>query len=580
MAENGLLVSISAHGSPSEYGDQFRLFASWIVGSLDSFKEELGQLLYPAFVYAYISMIQLEASTSAKDLLSESKDLFLSQASNKNRKEILMKEIHEFSKITSPEQLHESSMMVNILKQKVSLNISAFTYDLLLQYLRQEKLLLMMSLLNRWFSLNIVQDFDCNLLSFWSATANVDVSISSSAQVSQGKLNLELLKDSPYLKYQEIQLKLKIDDLEGLESEEMTKAQKTEHNAALELYREKLGKVLNRGIQSSIPLPKTSMQTTGKNLEEEIRNQIESGSLRAPPCAFASFMNSNDVLNSITMSSDLKNLVAGFSDSTIRVYDVSKKGHKTKELSGHIGPVYSVNYSETNSNMLLSSSGDGSIRLWSMELASNLSVYYGHMLPVWDVSFAPTFGHYFASGGADKTCRLWDTERKSCLRAFAGHNADVEVVKWHPNCQILASGSSDHHIRLWDISSGACISVLSGHKAPITSLEFAPSGDLLASGDADGQIFCWNLASGNGSYQLVGNHKGPVWSIAWPEFSIDQIVTGGDDCAVRVWNMKNLQEGLSTNLLATWGTKATPVSYVRYGNYDQILFGAGAFSIV
>ena len=81
--------------------------------------------------------------------------------------------------------------------------------------------------------------------------------------------------------------------------------------------------------------------------------------------------------------------------------------------------------------------------------------------------------HYFASGGADKTCRMWDTVRKTCLRVFAGHSSYVEVVKWHPNSQILASGGADGCVRLWDAASGVCVSVLSiggGDKSPITSI--------------------------------------------------------------------------------------------------------------
>ncbi len=565
LAENGLLVSISAQGNPSEYGDQFRTFANWVIGSLDSLREELGQFLYPTFVYAYISIIQLEDSTSAQDLLTESKDLFLNQTTNKNRKEILLKEIHELSKITSPEQLHESSTVVNILKQKVSLSISSFTYDLLMQYLRQEKLLLVMSLLSRWFALDIVDDFNSDLLNFWSATANVDVG-SSQIQPVKGKLNLELLKDSLYLRYQEMELKRTLEELEAVDEEDMTKAQKNEHIAALESCRENLSRLMGRGIQSSIPLPTLDMQ---KEQEPDLYNKTS-----LPSCAFVSFMNSDDILNTMAISSDFQTLIGGFSDSTIRLYrlDGSKQGHN--ELLGHMGPVYSVDQSRTN--LVVSGSGDGSVRLWSVELESNVSVYTGHMLPVWDVSFAPTFGHYFASGGADKTCRLWNTERNVCLRAFVGHSSDVEVIKWHPNCQIIASGSSDHHIRLWDVSSGSCTTVLSGHKAPITSMAFAPDGNLLVSADADGDILCWSLAAN--SYQRIGRHNGPVWSVAWPEYSVNQIVTGGDDCSVRLWNVDK-EETSSNTPVVTWGTKATPVSCVRFSGND-LVFAAGAFSKV
>lgn len=569
LVENGLLVSISSQGSTVEYGDQFRSFAGWIVGSLDSLREELSQFLYPIFVYAYVSMIQLEDSASAQDLLTESKDLVLNQTSNENRKEILLKEIHELSKITSPEQLHESSIVMNIMKQKVSVNIASFTYEVLLQYLRQEKLLLMMSLLNRWFSLNIVEDFNSDMMSFWSVTANVDVG-TSQIQAQKGKLNIELLKDSTYLRYHEIELKKKIEELEAVEEEEMSKAQKSEHISILESYREKLAKLLGRGMQSSIPLPRLENDQE-QNLEEAVHNADKN---TLPSCAFASFMTSDDILNAVSVSADFKTLIGGFSDSAIRVYtllDREKKVQISNELFGHIGPVYSVDQSPKN--LIISSSGDGSIRLWSMELSSNLSVYTGHMLPVWDVSFAPAFGHYFASGGADKTCRLWDTERRSCLRAFAGHNSDVEAVKWHPNCQILASGSSDNHIRLWDIASGSCVSVLSGHKAPITCMEFAPNGNLLLSADADGEILCWDLVAN--SYQNVGRHSGPVWSMAWPEYSTNQIVSGGDDCCVRLWDLE-AQEG-DTHIIGSWGTKATPVSYVSFSG-NGLIFAAGAFS--
>lgn len=558
LAENGLLVSIGGNGTPAEYGNQFRSFAEWVTGSLDLYKRELSQLLYPTFVYTYVTMIQLEAGTAAQDLLTESKDLFLEQTTDRNRREILLKEIHEFSKITSPEQLHESTIISNVLKQKVLLTLSSFTYDLMLQYLRHEKLVLITSLINRWFSLSIVQDFSSDFMSFWSATANVDVSLATPSSTMQGKLNLELLKDCSYLKVQEGKLRRKIAVLEELDEEEITKVQKNE----LEALRGQLSKLLNRGIQSAIPLPP---KHPSEALEEGEPDLDESLSL-TPNCAFVSIINSRDSLNSVTLTSDLGSVVGGFSDSVIRVFDI--ENGSSRHLCGNTGPVYSVSLSQTKSNLLVSSSGDGLIRLWSMELASNLAVYPGHMLPVWDVSFAPIFGHYFASVGADKTCRLWDTERKTCLRVFAGHSSDVEVVKWHPNCQLIASGSADHHIRLWDVASGSCVSILSGHKSPITCLEFSPGGDVLVSGDADGEVLFWDFNAGSGSYEKIGRHHGPVWSVAMNDLIC---VTGGDDCCVRLWDVQN------RNPLATWGTKATPVSYV--GITNGLIVGAGAFSV-
>lgn len=55
-------------------------------------------------------------------------------------------------------------------------------------------------------------------------------------------------------------------------------------------------------------------------------------------------------------------------------------------------------------NYLLSSSEDGTIRLWSLQTFTCLVGYKGHNFPVWDTQFSP-FGYYFVSGGHDRVAR-------------------------------------------------------------------------------------------------------------------------------------------------------------------------------
>eukprot|EP00889_Picochlorum_renovo_P002354 jgi/Picre1/29384/NNA_004772.t1 len=87
------------------------------------------------------------------------------------------------------------------------------------------------------------KDFSPDMLSYWSAVANIDA---SGPVAPRGKLNLELLKDSDYLKYQELELKHKIAKMEEVEEESMSKA----HISTLDSYRAQLAKLLNCGIQS------------------------------------------------------------------------------------------------------------------------------------------------------------------------------------------------------------------------------------------------------------------------------------------------------------------------------------------
>ena len=78
----------------------------------------------------------------------------------------------------------------------------------------------------------------------------------------------------------------------------------------------------------------------------------------------------------------------GFADSSVRIYDLEKmaasRGQASDEaaagdsavsrLWGHSGAVYGLDYSP-DQQLLYTSSADGTVRLWSTELAVNLVAY-------------------------------------------------------------------------------------------------------------------------------------------------------------------------------------------------------------
>lgn len=81
----------------------------------------------------------------------------------------------------------------------------------------------------------------------------------------------------------------------------------------------------------------------------------------------------------------------GFSDSSVRIYDLERMaaaragpqdeaaGSPVSLLWGHSGAVYSLDYTP-DQQLLLTSSADGTVRLWSTELAVNLVAYRSVML--------------------------------------------------------------------------------------------------------------------------------------------------------------------------------------------------------
>lgn len=167
----------------------------------------------------------------------------------------------------------------------------------------------------------------------------------------------------------------------------------------------------------------------------------------------------------------------------------------------------------------------------------------GHMFPVWDVAFAATSPYYFASAGADRMTRVWCTERLHPLRMLAGHQADVDVVRWHPNAHYVATGSSDRTVRLWDVSSGKCVRLLTEHRAPVTALACSPDGHYLASGDANGAVLLWDLGSAR-KVAISAQHDGPVWSLAFSNGHVGTLLVSG------VWEMNHRYNAMPTKFIA------------------------------
>ncbi|KAF9787257.1 TFIID and SAGA subunit [Thelephora terrestris] len=321
----------------------------------------------------------------------------------------------------------------------------------------------------------------------------------------------------------------------------------------------------------------------------------------------------------VEFSPDVSMMAAGFAESYIRLWSLKgeklrgmrsdfqpssvkdaaslrklkeKAGTTTRKLIGHSGPVYSLSFDPLNGSAasprhLLSSSADGTARLWSLDTMTNLVAYRGHQNPVWDVKWSP-MGVYFATASRDRTARLWSTDRTTALRIYAGHLSDVDCLDFHPNSLYLASGSSDWTARLWDVQRGACVRVFIGHQGGISTLAVSPDGRYLASAGEDLAINVWDLGSGKRIKKMTG-HKASIYSLSFSAES-SLLVSGSADWTMKCWDVKGTggapnkqQNGAAVNgfsstdtnkdevdssettdLLASFPTKRTPIIKVEF----------------
>jgi len=279
-------------------------------------------------------------------------------------------------------------------------------------------------------------------------------------------------------------------------------------------------------------------------------------------------------------------LATAGNDKTIHLWDISSGTAKEfRTLTGHTGPIYSLDYSpacvslpdasaEECGRFLASASYDKTVRVWDIShrtslgrpwLSSVISLT-GHMASVEGVAFSPECvslpdpsaegcGRRLATGSWDDTVRIWDvsiTPQGALTAATAltltAHTGDVTTVAFSPNGELLASGSRDKTIRLWDAATGEALLTLVGHTDGVLSLAFSPDGRFLISGARDATVRLWDVgARKDEPVATLTGHSSIVNGVAFspgcdslPDTSAEEcgrfIASGSGDQSVRVWD--------------------------------------------
>ncbi|KAL3335025.1 hypothetical protein AABB24_031314 [Solanum stoloniferum] len=606
---------------PQRYQEEYSKLRSWAYSSLDLYKHELLRVLYPVFIHCFMELV-------ARGHIQEARAFFNSY--REDHEMTHLRDLQKLEGVLSPSHLEEMEFAHSIRLSKVNIKMCQYSYDLLLQYLHKTESITMLGIINERINFQVSPGQPGSI----SDDAEVVTLVASghdASLINQKEVLWGLLEDSLEERLEKTggsvpdSEKFDGDPKEGeVEENKKKSVEGGKQGAPLKkLKKDKVGVATGKSsrtesstvttaprVKPELALPAIPVEVE-LSILEDLRNRVQLSNASLPSVSFYTFVNTHNGLNCASISHDGSLVAGGFSDSSLKVWDMAKLGQQTGPsllqgetdspssehvlgssggrrcytlLQGHSGPVYSASFSP-DGDFLLSSSSDSTIRLWSTKLNANVVCYKGHNYPVWDVQFSPA-GHYFASSSHDRTAKIWSVDRIQPLRIMAGHLSDVDCVQWHANCNYIATGSSDKTVRLWDVQSGDCVRIFIGHRSMILSLAMSPDGRYMASGDEDGTVMMWDLSSGRCITPLVG-HSSCVWSLAFSgEGSL--LASGSADCTVKLWDvttstkapLKEENKSGSNNrlrLLKTLPTKATPV-YALHFSRRNLLFAAGAFS--
>ena len=202
----------------------------------------------------------------------------------------------------------------------------------------------------------------------------------------------------------------------------------------------------------------------------------------------------------------------GYSDPSVYLWDVSTLTNAVK-LVGHKAWISALAFAP-GGKLLVSASGDQTLRLWDVPQRKELRLLKGHTHEVWSVVVSPD-GTQILSGGKDGSIRVWDpmaTPPKPSMMtlpelvwrlglAFAPDNQTLFTVMDHATPLPLS-------IKAWDLVTGR-------EKRQFPALgtndnycvAVSPDGRLLAAGDRNGMVKVWDLVNDRAVTNFVAHHS-------------------------------------------------------------------------
>ena len=287
----------------------------------------------------------------------------------------------------------------------------------------------------------------------------------------------------------------------------------------------------------------------------------------------------------VAFSPDNRYIVVGAMDRIGRIFDANS-ARLVRSLTGHIGRVITVAFSPDSMLAASGSSGENSIKVWSVPTGRLVRTFAGHTEFIWSVAFSPD-GSRIVSGSEDQTIRTWDLASQAPPQVISTTSPITQVAFSPDGHTNLALRKYDKLISLWDAvtkqqsgilnsatleldptwpramglsqdgevligpaDSGRAIAIWDFPKRrlkqvlpvlhgsdQIASLAISPDGSRAAIGDADlGNISIWDLRRGS-MLVTLGGHSGVVYSLAWSPDGTRLVSTGGN--MIHFWDSRS-----------------------------------------
>lgn len=157
--------------------------------------------------------------------------------------------------------------------------------------------------------------------------------------------------------------------------------------------------------------------------------------------------------------------------------DTSRSSQLKATLVGHTDMVMACQFSPCD-RFIASAAKDGSLRMWDISSAREISCLKGPDFQLYDCRWSPC-GDRIATVGVDARVRIWDWKNERLARSIDPHVEGVTCCAWSPDGKGILCRSANDGFMLWDADTGAELWRRIEHEGRLRACAFSPDGRFL-----------------------------------------------------------------------------------------------------
>ncbi|CAG0917946.1 unnamed protein product [Notodromas monacha] len=215
-------------------------------------------------------------------------------------------------------------------------------------------------------------------------------------------------------------------------------------------------------------------------------------------------------------------LATAATNGSVVIWNLLKPARSKQEhvFQDHSRTVNKVCFHNSEANLLLSGSQDGTMKLFDIRQLSVALTFFSNTESVRDVQFNPHFGHQFVAVSDNGTTQIWDSRRPDKIdRQFTSHSGPVFACDWHPlNRSWLATAGRDKTIKVWNVDQKCALEHTVWTIASVGRIKWRPQRNFHIASAAlvvDCSVNVWDVRRPYVPFVSFIEHKDVCTGIAW-----------------------------------------------------------------